>query len=81
MTVEVIPPGTMFEPRSQQLDLRFSKTVRLGGTSAVKGNFDIFNIFNANDVLRMVTRYGPLWQDVQQILGGRLLKFSVQYQF
>jgi hypothetical protein len=81
MTVEVIPPGTMFEPRSQQLDLRFSKTVRLGGTSRVKGNFDVFNIFNANDVLRMVTRYGPAWQDVQQILGGRLLKFSVQFDF
>jgi hypothetical protein len=81
VAVEVIPHGTMFEPRSQQLDLRLSKAVRLGGTTRLRGNFDIFNVFNANDVLRMVRQYGPRWLDAQQILTGRLLKFSVAFDF
>ena len=81
VNVELIQPGTMYEPRSQQLDLRFSKILNLGGSQRLRGNFDIFNVANANDVLRMVTRYGRNWRDVQQILGGRLLKLSVAFDF
>ena len=79
--VEIIPYGKMHEPRGQQIDLRFSKIVRLGGTSRLRGNFDIFNVFNANNVLQLVPRYGSQWLDVQQILSGRLLKFSVAFDF
>ena len=79
--VEIIPYGKMHEPRGQQIDLRFSKIVRVGGTARLRGNFDIFNAFNANDVLQTVPRYGSQWLDVQQILSGRLLKFSVAFDF
>jgi len=79
--IEIIPYGTMYESRGQQIDLRFSKIVRLGGTSRLRGNFDIFNVFNANDVLQTVPQYGSEWLNVQQILSGRLLKFSVTFDF
>ena len=81
VAVELIPYGTMHEPRGHQIDLRFSKIVRVGGTARLRGNFDIFNAFNANDVLQLVPRYGSQWLDVQQILSGRLLKFSVAFDF
>ena len=80
VNVPLIPKLSMYEPRSTQLDIRFAKTFRLGGTS-LRGNFDVFNITNSNDVLRMVTRYGGSWKNVQQILGGRLMKFSVRVDF
>ena len=67
----IIPYGTMHEPRGHQIDFRFSKIVRVGGTARLRGNFDIFNAFNANDVLQTVPRYGTQWLDVQQILSGR----------
>jgi hypothetical protein len=81
VAVDIIPYGTMHEPRGHQIDLRFSKIVRLRGTARLRGNFDIFNAFNANDVLQTVPRYGSQWLDVQQILSGRLLKFSVAFDF
>ena len=80
--VPLIQDGKMFEDRGQQIDLRFSKIINLPGTSQrIRGNFDIFNVTNQNDVLRQVLDYGSRWQNVQQILGGRLLKFSVRYDF
>ena len=33
-TIELIPPSTLFEPRLQQVDLRFSRVFTLGGTRA-----------------------------------------------
>jgi hypothetical protein len=80
-TVQLIPANSLFEPRSQQLDLRFSKSFGLGGTRRIRANFDIYNLFNASDVLRMNTTYGSGWQDVQQILSGRLIKFGGQFDF
>jgi len=80
-TVALIPEQTMFEPRFQQLDLRLSRTFRLGGTSRLRGNLDLHNLFNAADILSMNTRYGAVWQNPITILGGRLLKVSAQFDF
>jgi hypothetical protein len=65
----------------QQVDLRFSRTFRLGGTRRLRGNFDIYNLLNANDVLAMQTQYGSTWKDVTQILFGRMLRVGAQFDF
>ena len=39
-------------------DLRFSKRFAVG-QSTITGNFDIYNLFNENNVLNMTTRFGP----------------------
>mgnify|MGYP003693630375 CR=1 FL=1 len=31
-TIALIPDNSLFEPRAQQLDLRFTRTIRFGGT-------------------------------------------------
>jgi hypothetical protein len=84
VTVDLIPPSTIFEPRLQQVDLRFSRMFRLGGTRRLRGGLDVYNILNASNVLNMNTTYSPpggVWQDVTQILGGRLVRLGAQFDF
>jgi hypothetical protein len=83
VTLELIPPGTVFGDRIEQLDLRFSRFFPLG-RARLQGNFDIYNIFNGSTVLNENTRYSLAnnqWRNVVQIMGGRLLKFSAQLTF
>ena len=81
VTLDLLPPTELFEPRLQQLDLRFSRIVRLGGTRRLRGDIDLYNVFNAGNVISMNTTYGSGWQDVRQILGGRLIRLGGQFDF
>jgi hypothetical protein len=82
---DLIPLNTEFEDRISQLDLRFARAFRFGATSRIRGNFDIYNIFNTATILQENTRYsrpdGGSWLNVNQVMGGRLFKFSVTYDF
>jgi hypothetical protein len=83
VTVELIPPNSVFEPRLQQVDLRFSRIFQFGPRK-LRGDVDIYNVLNASNVLNMNTTYSPpggVWQDVTQILGGRLVRLGVQFEF
>jgi hypothetical protein len=80
-TIELIPPSTRFEPRLQQLDLRFSRVFRLGGTRRVRPSLDVYNLLNASNVINMNVTYGPAWKDATQILSGRLLRMGAQFDF
>jgi hypothetical protein len=74
----------MYDERIKQLDLRLSRIFTLMGRSKVQGNFDLYNIFNESTPLNENTRYSTTnnpWQNVVQIMGGRLLKFSAQLTF
>ncbi|MBI2185655.1 MAG: TonB-dependent receptor [Acidobacteria bacterium] len=81
VTVELLPPNALFEPRLQQLDLRFSRAIPLGGTRRLRADIDVYNVFNASNVLSINTTYGPGWLDVRQILGGRLVRLGGQFDF
>lgn len=69
------------EPRIQQVDVRFSRTFRLRMTTRVQPQFDVFNLFNANPVLAMVTRYGNAWRNATTVLGPRVMKLGVKVDF
>ena len=69
-----------FERRLTQVDLRLTKIFRFG-RARLQGNFDLYNLFNARDVLVMVTTYGPIWLQPRTVLGGRLFKFGTQFDF
>ena len=71
----------MFEPRLQQVDLRISRVFQLGGSRRLRGNFDVYNVLNASNVLNMNTQYGATWTNVTQILSGRLLRVGAQFDF
>jgi len=80
----MIPTGTTFEDRLQQVDVRFTRSFRLA-RARIRGNADFYNLFNQGDVLNMVTRHagptGGRWLAPIQILGGRMFKFSAQLDF
>jgi hypothetical protein len=80
-TVELIQPQTMFEPRLQQVDLRFSRVFKLGGNRTLKPNLDVYNLLNASNVINENVTYGPAWRDAVQILSGRLLRIGAQFDF
>ena len=79
-TIELIEPGTMREDRRQQLDIRFSRTVRVGRTRLL-GTFEVFNALNANSVLQMTTRYGSSWLRPSEIVAARIMKVGAQLTF
>ena len=80
-TIELIPPSTLFEPRLQQVDLRFSRVFQMGGTRRVRPSLDIYNLLNASNVINMNVTYGSAWKDATQILSGRLLRLGAQFDF
>ncbi|HEY3160813.1 MAG TPA: hypothetical protein VGJ78_17725, partial [Vicinamibacterales bacterium] len=80
-TIELIPPSSLFEPRLQQVDLRFSRVFGLGGTRRIRPSLDVYNLLNASNVINMNVTYGPNWKDAIQILSGRLLRIGAQFDF
>ena len=80
VSIDLLAPETLFEPRINQLDVRLSKIVKVGRTS-IEGQFDIYNSLNASPVLAFNTTYGPSWLKPVQVLDGRIIKFGVQVTF
>ena len=80
VTIALDPPGTRFEPRLQQVDVRFSRQFRFDRLR-VRGNVDVANLFNAGNVLNLQRQFGPSYLNVLQIMGGRLVKLGAQIDF
>ena len=78
--VELIAPGSQFEDRLTQLDLRLTRSFRVGSTR-LQANFDIFNALNGAAVLGINTRYGASWLTPSATLNGRMLKLGFQFDF
>ena len=79
VTVNIVPPGTMYGERATSLDLRFSKVLRFSQLRTGV-NFDLYNLFNSNAVLSLNPAYAR-WQVPLSILNARLFKISVQLDF
>jgi hypothetical protein len=82
-TIELIEPGSLFLDYSNQLDLRLAKTFRFG-SARLQGLLDLYNVLNANPVLRYNTAYGTNganWLVPQALLPGRLVRLGVQFTF
>ena len=78
-TVNIVPPGTMYGERLNQLDLRFGKNVRLGRVRTA-ANLDVFNALNADTILSQSNAFA-IWQRAQSILTARFAKISIQLDF
>ena len=81
VTLDLIPPNSLFEDRLQQLDFRVSRRFEIGTKVKARANFDIYNLFNGSAILAGNYGYGSQWLQPSQILGGRLFKFSGQLDF
>jgi len=78
--VALVEPNTMFDDRTNMLDVRFSKRLRLRRTT-ITGNVDLSNIFNANTPQYLNTQYGHEWLNVTNALSARVVRFGVQIGF
>ena len=80
-TIQLVEPGTLYGDRVHQVDFRVSKIFSTGGTGRIQALFDLYNLFNANPVLRQNNTFGSAWQRPITVLTGRLAKFAVQFDF
>ena len=84
VTVALIPPGSLYADRVNQLDVRVGKVLRVGPSRSTV-NLDIYNALNSSGILTINTTFNPaiptLWQRPQSLLLARLFKLSVQFDF
>jgi len=85
-SVELIQPGTQYNERVNQLDMRLAKIFKLGGRKRVQGQFDMFNALNANPVVNQSNTFSSnavanQWLKPSTILIGRMFKFGASFDF
>jgi hypothetical protein len=83
VAVTIIKPYSEFGDRISQLDLRLTKRINVG-RARIRGQFDIYNLTNSGTILGQSASYGTsgaTWQQPTNILGGRLFKFGVQFEY
>jgi hypothetical protein len=81
-SVELLSPG-LFLDTTYQLDLRLAKTFKVKA-SRIQGQFDVYNVLNANPVMRYSTAYGTTgagWLIPQALMPGRIIRFGAQLNF
>jgi hypothetical protein len=71
--------------RLNQLDLRFSRILKMGKGGNIDLNFDIYNALNEDSVLTETTGYsgvnGGAWLKPTVVLQGRIFKFGARWDF
>ena len=83
VTINVLDPWTKSHDRINQVDLRFSKILRMGRTRTNVG-VDVFNLFNSSAVLSRQQAFNPTtnaWLTPQSVLAARFAKISGQIDF
>jgi hypothetical protein len=82
IAVDLIAPGEVWGDRVNEIDLRFAKIVRFGGTRTHVG-IDIFNILNSDAILTYNQTFAPggVWLAPQSVLTPRFVKVSAQIDF
>jgi hypothetical protein len=87
VTVNLVPPGTLYGARQNNFDMRIAKVVRFRGTRAQFG-VDVYNLLN-NDVVTLYnTNYtapaagrGSIWLTPTAILPARYARLNMQIDF
>jgi hypothetical protein len=90
VSVPLLPPMKFFEDRRTQLDLRLSKSLRVGPKTRLRANLDVYNALNANSLININNTFGPRWRQAAAggqgansvgVLGARLVQVSGELTF
>ena len=81
VTVNAVRPGTQYGERFNQFDLRLTKIFGVGGDTRLRAMVDLFNLFNANAVVKEQYGVGDDYLVPLGFMPGRLLKFTFQLDF
>lgn len=79
-TINLLAPGTTYGDRLNQVDLRFTKIVRMAN-STLDVSIDLYNAFNSDAILGQQNTYGGTWQDARTVIQPRFAKFNVRWDF
>jgi hypothetical protein len=86
-TLDLLAPYSMYGERVRQIDLRISKLFRFG-TQRIQANLDVYNLANASTATFIRNTYtapGAVtttpWLQPTQVMDGRFIKFSGQFDF
>ena len=86
-TIDMLEPFSMFGDRVRQVDMRVSKLFRMGG-QRIQANVDVYNLANASTATFIRNTYtapGAVtttpWLQPTQVMDGRFVKFSAQFDF
>ncbi len=80
LSIALVPPGTRFLPRQNQLDLGIRKVFRVGRTQ-LSGQVDVFNLHNSSLIKGETQTLGPSLGRPTSILQPRTLRIAAQLQF
>jgi hypothetical protein len=80
VTVNLVPPGSAYLHRWNQLDLSVRRLFTFGKVR-LDGALEIFNSLNSNVVLSENQNFGSALGQPQAVLQGRLLRVSSQIKF
>jgi hypothetical protein len=82
VTVNLIQPGTLYGDRVNEIDVRFAKILRFGGTRTNVG-IDIYNLINSSAVLTYNQNFvvGGSWLTPNSVLQPRFIKLGATIDF
>jgi hypothetical protein len=82
VTINLVPPGTMYGDRINELDLRIGKILRFGPARSLVA-VDIYNALNSSAVLTYNPVFVPggTWLQPLTILTPRLIKLTAEIDF
>jgi len=70
----LLTPGTNYNDKLHQVDLRVSRAFDIGGGARLWVALDIANLLNASTILEHNNTFGPVWLGPEEILLGRIFK-------
>jgi hypothetical protein len=83
-TVNLLPQGSLYGDRVNNLDVRFAKILRFGKTRTNVG-IDLYNIFNSNTPTTYEAVYDPSnparWFQPTVVVQPRFMRFNVQFDY
>jgi len=82
VTVNLIPPGSLYGDRINQLDLKIGKSLRFGRMRTTFA-LDVYNALNSDVILIYNNTFipGGSWLAPQSVISGRLGRISAQVEF
>ncbi|MEQ1757059.1 MAG: carboxypeptidase regulatory-like domain-containing protein [Vicinamibacterales bacterium] len=79
ITANIVEPGSTYGERLNQVDLRFGKLLRAGGTRTTLA-LDLYNALNVDTILTQNNNFAA-WQRPQSVIQARFAKITVQFDF
>ena len=82
LAVPLVPPGTEYAERVNQVDVSLAKWFQIGRTR-LQGQLDVFNALNRSDVLSVrLLNYGtPGYMQPSSVLQGRIIRIATQVKW